>query len=100
MSIFNKLLLNVNSEPKDSQIITYTATKKLNISDRPICNSIVKTHEYDENSGNGTIICASNITYIESGAFSNAIELKGISLPEGVTRIRYNAFYNCTVSRD
>ena len=95
MSLFSRLLLNLNSEPKESQIIRYVATKKLNVSD--VANSKIRTHEYNEDTGEGTIVCASAITIISG--FNNCEELKEITLPESVNSIVGSAFDGCNLDK-
>ena len=95
MSLFSRLLLNLNSEPKESQIIRYVATKKLNVSD--VANSKIRTHEYNEDTGEGTIVCASAITRISG--FNNCEELKEITLPESVNSIVGSAFDGCNLDK-
>lgn len=96
MSIFRTLLLNNNSEPRESQIIKYKATSKLNIAE--VADTKVRKHEYNQETGEGIIVCARDITEIKVSAFNGCKELTDIVIPKGVITIRSYAFDDCILN--
>lgn len=96
MSIFRTLLLSNNSEPRESQVIKYKATSKLNIAE--VADTKVRSHEYDQETGEGIIVCARDITEIKAYAFDGCKELTDIVIPKGTVNIGYSAFNDCVLN--
>ena len=94
------LSLPSNFAVEGANIIEYTATKKLAISESLQFKSVfgdayVVAHDYDSRTRKGSIKCDRPITTINSSAFS-ASPLLSIRLPETVASIGYNAFHHCS----
>ena len=83
-------------------VITYTATEKLNLTENKYRDGIyidgfdtyMCSHTFSN--GVGTITFSGDVTKIGDYAFSGCTSLTSVTIPEGVTRICWNAFDGCT----
>lgn len=77
---------------------TYTATEKVEAFDR-VENltgaEAVVSHEFDADTGEGTVVYAGDVTKIAPSAFWHTEALTTITIPEGVQTIDSHAFDEC-----
>ena len=94
-------VLEVNietSEPStDSKnnIISYTATAKVDPRNKNVFGATYLTNEWDSETGKGVITFDGDVTTIGNDAFSSLTNLKSITIPNSVTTIGSKAFYFC-----
>lgn len=97
MSIFRRIMLgggiDIDTLP-DTQKIHYKATNRVT----PKSGSLgAKTigNKYNQSTGEGTIICNSDIIKLNQGAFTNNPDLLSIKLPISINRIEFTALSGC-----
>lgn len=77
----------------------YTATSKIERFDECehfIGADSVISHDFNESTGEGTVVYAGSVTGLGSNALMHTSSLTSIVIPEGVTTIGFHAFYNAS----
>lgn len=96
MSIFRRIMLgggiDIESLP-DTQKLYYKATAKVSPKSGSL-GSAIMINNWDSTTGEGIIVCASDIIKIEDSAF-NGCGFTSVTIPDSVTEIGYAAFYAC-----
>ena len=95
---------NANCIIKNNEI-HYSATSKINKSWTSVGSgnyyfgATVVSHEWDSQTNKGIITFDGPVTQIGGSAFSGCYALKSITLPDSVTSIGFNAFYECSLEK-
>lgn len=98
MRIFRRIMLgsggiDIDALP-DTQKLYYKATAKV----VPESNSLgvpIITNKWNSTTGEGIIVCSSDITTINNYAFKEKSALTSITIPDRVTKIENSVFYGC-----
>lgn len=99
MSVFRRIILNsapsidIDSIP-ETQKIYYTATAKVTPKSGTVGTILV--NNYNTETGEGVIVCNSDIIKLKADAFSDNKSLNSIIIPNSVVEFEYAAFSNCT----
>lgn len=121
MSVFRRIMLgggiDIDTLP-DTQKLYYQATAKVTPKSNSLGASLI-VNKWDATTGEGVIVCSSDITTIGNDAFrsntkitsitipNNVISigdyafsycssLKSVTIPNSIKEINYRAFYNCS----
>ena len=79
--------------------IKYTATEKIPRFEEIqyfVGATAVQSHTFDEGTGKGTVVYEGTVTEFGSCCLQWTSALTGIVIPEGVTRIGYQGFFQCS----
>nr|MCR5435164.1 leucine-rich repeat domain-containing protein [Bacteroidaceae bacterium] len=79
--------------------VKYTATEKIARFEEIqyfVGATALQSHTFDEGTGEGTVVYAGTVTEFDNYCLQWTSALTGIVIPEGVTRIGYQGFYQCT----
>ena len=93
------MMLCISLEGQTTTTFRYTSTEKIERFEEYsyfVGSTSVISHDYDEESGEGVVVYEGEVTELNSYCLQFTYALKSIVIPEGVTTIRYHAFYECT----
>lgn len=82
--------------PEGNNVIVYTADSKVMPFDENAFSAVFIDDVYDESTGVGYILFASELAEIKADAFKDCTGFLTVSLPSTVTAIGDNAFQGCT----
>ena len=85
--------IDIESLP-DTQKLYYKATAKVSPKSGSL-GSAIMINNWDSTTGEGIIVCASDIIKIEDSAFSECSSLTSITIPNSVKSIGYSPFNGC-----
>ena len=91
------LLFSVQMQAQST--FKYTATEKLERFEEIqyfVGATGVKSHEWNADTGEGTVVYEGTVTEVGSYALQWQGKLTGIVIPEGVTRIGFQGFFQCS----
>ena len=86
--------LDINSLP-ETQKIYYKATDKVTPK-KDSLGAVVIANKWDATSGEGVIVCSSDITTIDNDAFMANTKITSVTIPDSVTSIGDHTFDYCT----
>ena len=97
MSIFRRIMLgggiDIDTLP-DTQKLYYQATSKVTPKKDSLGVAVI-ANKWDATTGEGVIVCNHDIDTISDRAFNNSEALTSITIPNNITSIGEQAFYNC-----
>jgi hypothetical protein len=96
MRVFRRIMLDsgidLESLP-DTQKLYYKSTSKVSLSNASL-GAVIISNKWDSITGEGVIVCSSDITTINNSAFRDK-SLTSITIPNSVTSIGEEAFMYC-----